>query len=413
MRVSLGVLAFGVGFLLAGPGVAADDLDLDARLDLRQQVQDRRGAPPRPPASRQRAVGLMRGKLVTGDATLQTQIRPEFRHDFGGADDGGAGRVHLDEAYLRLAATGQLFVELGKRQIVNGVGLGFNPTDYWAEHKAIDRTVDDETRRAEREGDVVAGVSYYVEGGSIQGYLAPRLPGRLQSEPTRYMLGITRTLSDLDADATLTAYGGDRPALGANLSATLGDALVTYMETSFRRGRDRAEVGAAGTGAGTVYGIGTDEERMFVNALGGAQYTFGNGVNVNVEYFRNGEGYSGAEMDRISALRAASLPRGSQAAVLGALQARTRGLLSSQNLRRHYAFLRVSNIALGQSTALQLTTIRNLDDRSQFFRAVATVTLTDQDLVQAFGDVFHGRRQSEYGMNAAAARFLLLYRHHF
>lgn len=408
MRLSIGALALGGALLLAGPDAAADGTDLDARLDLRQQLQDRRGAPPHPPASRQRAVGLLRGKLVTVDATLQTQIRPEFQHDFG-----GAGRVHLDEAYLRLAATRQLFVELGKRQIVNGVGLGFNPTDYWAEHKVIDRTVDDETRRAEREGDVVAGASYYAEGGSIQGYVAPQLPGRLQSAPTRYMLGITRTLTDLDADATLTAYGGDRPALGANLSATLGDALVAYTETSFRRGRDRAEVMVSGTGAGSAYGIGTDDEQVFVNALGGAQYTFGNGVNVNAEYFRNGEGYSGAEMDRISALRSAVLPRGRGAAALGALQARTRELLSSRNLRRNYAFLRVSNIALGPSTTLQLTTIRNLDDRSQFFRALATVTLTDQDLVQAFGDVFYGRRQSEYGMSAVAARILLLYRHHF
>jgi hypothetical protein len=397
--------------LAATPAVAGDGLDLNARADLRQQFQDRRGALPESPASQQRAVGLLRGKLASGPATIQTQIRPEWSHDLGGRHDGVSGRIHLDEGYLRLAANDALFIELGKRQIVQGVGLGFNPTDYWSEGKVIDRTVDDETRRTEREGDVVTGFSYYAEGGSIQGYVAPRLDHPLQSEPTRYSLTLTRAFVDLDADAALTLYGGDRPAVGVNLSVTMTEALVAYTETSFRRGRDRAAVET--TSSSSTYAIDTDDERLFVDALGGFQYTFDNGVNLATEYFHNGEGYSGGEIDRIFALRTEPLPRGSGAAALGALQARTRDLLSSRNLRRDYAFVRVNNIKVAGSTTLELTTIRNLDDQGQFFRALANVPLTDRDLLQVYGSLFQGPTRSEYGMNGVEERLLFLYRHHF
>jgi hypothetical protein len=107
------------------------------------------------------------------------------------------------------------------------------------------------------------------------------------------------------------------------------------------------------------------------------------------------------------------LPRGSGAAALGALQARTRDLLSSRNLRRDYAFVRVNNIKVAGSTTLELTTIRNLDDQGQFFRALANVPLTDRDLLQVYGSLFQGPTRSEYGMNGVEERLLFLYRHHF
>jgi hypothetical protein len=420
VRSTIATLAV-VGALLVGRAApaatdapdASDAPDVDARLDLRQQVQDRRGASPEPPAARRRAIALLRARAPAGDSTIRTQLRLEIQDDLGGADDGATGRGYLDEAYLRVAATEWLFVEIGKRQIVNGVGLGFNPTDYWAERKTIDRTVDDETRRTEREGDVLAGFSYFFEGGSLQAYVAPRLGNRLQDESARFMIAYTRTLADLDADATAIVHGGSRPALGLNLSTTVNDALVAYSEASFRRGRDRAKVAVSSGAEGVAYAVEPDDARLTVAALGGLQYTFGTGINVSAEYFRNGDGYSGKEADRIFALRRAASPGGPGAAAFGALQARTRELLSSRNLRRNYAFLRVGNIALSETGSLQLTTIRNLDDGSQFLRALAAFTVTDHDLLQASGDLFRGDPDAEYGLGATAARFLLLYRHHF
>ena len=174
---------------------------------------------------------------------------------------GGDVRLRAREAYGRLSATEWMDVEAGKRLLRWGVGYGFAP----------------------------AGVLD---------------PPRLATDPTdRLGLNAGRPMGRVDffrGDTSLTV-------------ATAGASRVTAarLRTVFSGGVEVALIAGAARGAGPSWGgtvthvVGQQLEwhaevieqeahgSRAVSAAAGVQYTFLNGMNVVVEYHRNGRGLAG------------------------------------------------------------------------------------------------------------------------
>ena len=105
--------------------------------------------------------GKMNLTLSYGDFKFVTQTRPilvlqekhEPNFDF-----------ITDDAYLDVEIAKRNFLYVGKRNLVEGVAYGANPTDFLGEDKKLDYTLRAEERRTQRPGNYVVGDDVLAKG---------------------------------------------------------------------------------------------------------------------------------------------------------------------------------------------------------------------------------------------------------
>jgi len=342
------------------------------------------------------ATALLRTRIKRDHNFVQVQLRPLLTHSAHRA--ARKTSAVADELYWEHRLSPVSFVFLGKRKIVNGVAIGRNPSDFLNQVKPQDRTLRDEDRRAETEGDSMAGWSYFGQSYSIQSLLS--VPAR-NSHRIRAMLQINYALSTISTDVSLVAYYADRPALGVNTSSTLGENVTFYTEAALRKGRDRQTPLLSANGA--VMDAVNDTSRWIADFVMGAQYTTGNGMTSAAEYWRNDHGFSNREYAGITK----SLTSGQGNPRLAG------NLLGTPGLQKNSILTRISNIPLFSASEGEITWIRNMDDSSHLLRAAVHWDMSDTDNLWIGVDKFSGAPLSEYGTSKIDWRFFLNYKKYF
>jgi hypothetical protein len=267
--------------------------------------------------------------------------------------DVGETSAYVDELYWEHRFSPSSFTFLGRRKIVNGVAIGRNPSDFFNQSKTQDRTLNDEDRRAETEGDNIVGGSYFGRSYSIPSLLAAPAG---DSKRIRAMLQVNSNLNSLSTDVSFIAYYADRPSQGMNLSTVLGENTTIYTETALRKGRDRQRPVLSVNDV--VIDAVDDTNRWIADVVVGGQYTTGIGITLTAEYWRNNNGFSDKEYVGI----ANSLTSGQGNPRLAG------SLLSTPGLRKNSAFVRIGDIQLLDTLKGEITWIRNMDDSSNFLR---------------------------------------------
>jgi len=205
----------------------------------------------------------------------------------------------------------------------------------------------------------------------------------------------------LSTDVSVIAYHADRPAFGMTLSSVLNDATVLYVEAALRKGRDRRTPILSAEGA--VVGAVQESQRWLGDVVVGSQYTFGNGMTLSAEYWRNNHGFSDAEVAGIAkALRSGQGNPG----LAGSL-------LSTPGLRRQSTFVRMGNIPLSAAATGEITWIHNLDDASRLLRSTVNWDIGAADGIRMGVDWFSGTSVSEYGAGRIRKRIFIHYKRYF
>lgn len=157
----------------------------------------------------------------------------------------------LREAYLGWRWTDTTTVEAGRINIRHGVGAGYNPTDFFRDN-ALRSVVspDPAVLRENRQGTVGLQFQQLWSSGAVTVLYSPDLGRRPVDDSFSLDLGATNgterwlmTLGQRITDglsSQFLVHGGDGVAtqVGANLSTSIGNSTVAYVE--FASGRDRS-----------------------------------------------------------------------------------------------------------------------------------------------------------------------------
>ncbi|RJL51730.1 hypothetical protein [Pectobacterium carotovorum] len=303
--------------------------------------------------------------------SVPVKIRASEKYSFDKNND--QSDTFVDEAFLDYSVTDTFILNLGRRQLVNGVAIGNNPTDFLNANKSQDRHLADQQRRSEIKGDDIVGVINYFSSSSVQFYYLP-------SENASW-LQYAYNFPFLNADAGISYYHNDINAVGVNISTTFTDNITGYIENSFSDKRNRAVVDTQGNFH--------RDSGLFTDLVVGTQYTFDNGININSEYWYNQHGYTKDEYENISGAVATGKIKYVDAS----------RYLSQRNRYKNKLFMRLSDIPVNDDIKLEQTFIYDLERKSHFLRSTIIGQLSTNSTLRASLEFYQGKAQSEYGGN--------------
>lgn len=422
----------GIGFALAALGLAGvvgsgiatppaafaqeTSVRWSALLDLRHGERDRevtRLAPRKgfvgQPRRESSATAVLSGEVAQGAFTLQGQARAFERSN---SSDWSDSDLEVDEFFVESQLTERAFAFVGRRNLAFGQAYGFSPADVFLDPRAEEQSLNETRRRRELRGQDLVGVEAFVsDNATLLAFVAPANGTLNRRQPDRFLVSANLVFPEWDMDATLLAFDDEREGVAWSTSAAVGQALVVYVDGALRRGRDRSTVEPVGPPAqGSFRVVPRDEEQLQMSMTAGGGYTFGSGVSVNLEYFRNADGYTSAEWStiedliRLNAANFNARAFGGGALPEGNLK-RLNAVLDVLLTRQNYAFGRVAAPEpwLWKGFSAELTVLQNLDDASGLLS-----TRLEQDFRQRFtlgahASFQYGDSTSEFGLRPAAA----------
>src|SRR5215813_13353815 len=280
--------------------------------------------PPLPPSWDER---------LFADARLEYLLAPNAlvvysgRLNFVLQDDLGfpnRGNVNHDlrELYASVEPWPRAYLDAGRINVKSGVALGFNPTDYFKARAVIDPlTADPSALREDRLGTLMLRAQRVGETGSVSAAYAPRVtdPSPVAQDPYRgfnplfgrtngtnhWLVKASQRLSDELSPEALVYRDGSQWKFGANVTTSVGQSTVAYLEWSGgRRLGIIDEALAFGRETGTIPPLAPSvitqggEERFRSQVAVGASYTTESKITFNLEYHYNGAGFSRSDWDR-------------------------------------------------------------------------------------------------------------------
>jgi len=232
-------------------------------------------------------------------AVLSARLDTQWDDRFDSAQEIGT----LKEAYVSWQPLSNLLLDAGRINGRQGVGFGYNPTDFFRSD-AIRALVspDPNSLRDNRMGTVMLRGQQLWDSGALIAMYAPRLTAHIGDAPldpdlgatnarNRWMVAFSQKLGGNWAPQWL-AFGGDgqSPQFGVNLTSILGQSLVAYIEAT--GGRSASLLSQALNQSA--------DEAFRSRATTGITYTAANKLSVTLEYEYNG---AGAGSDTWNSLR--------------------------------------------------------------------------------------------------------------
>lgn len=302
------------------------------------------------------------------------------------------------------------YIDVGRINIRNGVGSGYNPTDFFKARSVVNATsLDPGALRNDRLGTVVVRTHAIGEYGAFTAVLAPRLRGLKEQdidlETHRYSLALDRTnnanavllkfapqISERwSADIIGFARSGERPQIGLNFSTVLSNALVANLEYS---GGRRSKLPSP-TDAESVHAW---RNRLAANAT----WTSRAGIELTLE-----RSYAGDALSR----QDWKAWRNSGPDAIGQLLTMIRERSQFQEpLVRDGWFLRAAWRDAWRIRGLNLSgfIVRNSYDGSALWQGSASHALNERWSVSGIAGRYRGDSTSEFG-GAPVAHYLSVY----
>lgn len=280
--------------------------------------------PPLAPRWEDRLLGDVRAEWSLGpDALVAYSGRLSVvARDGLGFPNRGNVTNDLRELHLSIEPRPNDYLDLGRINVKSGVALGFNPTDFFKARAVVDPlTADPSVLRENRLGTLMVRGQHLGDGGSISLVYAPKVtnaasigddPGRRfnplfgrTNASDRWLLKASARLHDDFNPEFLLYRGNGRTQIGANLTQSIGQSTVAYVEwAGGRRPGIIDEALAFGRQTGTIPATAPDVidqggQEQFRNQVAiGASYTTENKITFNLEYHYNETGFSRADWSR-------------------------------------------------------------------------------------------------------------------
>jgi hypothetical protein len=379
--------------------------------------------PPPPPFTHQERILVDVRHAVQLDPDLRfvssdrLNLRDEDGLPFPGHED-----IVTDfrEAYLDWRVSDQTYLDFGRINLKGGIAVGYNPTDYFKTRTVTEPLSQDPTSlREDRLGTVMAQMQHIWDGGSVTAAFAPALHSQTpiytdQDLPAfnpqfdrtnagnRLLLKASLNVGDASPEVLLYREA-DLTQLGTNLSASLGQKVVAYLEWS---GGERPDLITEALDYGKATGsippaspsvLPTAADKTFKSEFSaGASYTTENNITLNLEYRVNQGGFSAADWDNWFALGKGAAPDSPRANELWYIRSYAQDQ-QEQNTRQS-AFLRADWVdAFGLKLELTGFTAVDLNDGSGIVQIAADWYASNKWTLGALAVVTYGSRRSDFG----------------
>ncbi len=369
------------------------------------------------PEWQNRIFGNLNASIMSGPFKVVTKVRPTVETQRTEADLS----FPLDDLYLDARVFQRAFVTVGVKNYREGVGLASNPTDFLSENKKQDFSKREEERRADREGNLVAGVDMFFKNLTLSALVAPHVSD-LQDDETRALFKVSTLFEVAKLDSSLLYFLGDRSGIGLNLSETVGERVELHAEVAGRWGTARKQVRKTQEAIDNVrpalFDIrdARDREKIVTELVLGGNYTFSDGTNVMGEYYFVQDGYSGRQWDRVLELIEFGRSR-FLAGAFGNLPRsdllRANELLTFRRLRQHYLFFRFHNAQILETFDMSTSFLLNVEDRSFAVAPIIDFIGLKHLRLGINGTILEGGRDSEFGLAPFRARVSLILRYVF
>jgi hypothetical protein len=319
----------------------------------------------------------------------------------------------LREAYVAVRLTdgaSPLFIDAGRINVRNGVGSGYNPTDYFKTDAVLSSTTfDPNALREDRLGVVAAQAQQIAPWGAWSLTLAPRLASPisadgLQQKRAPFYLGLDRTNGEnaallkispqinqaMSADVLVFAQQAHAVQLGLDLSALLSSSVVANAEISV--GRQPLLPGP---------GDSAEKQAWTARSAVNITWTTPQGIDLTVENLFVGDGLNGGQASAWSRASSAS----AQQRYAALVEQRSD---SQEPLGRFGAFARIGwrDAFAHRGLSLSAFVLADESDGSLLWQASASQSLGHWTL-GATGGAFSGPRVSEFGSNPLRVYFTM------
>jgi hypothetical protein len=253
---------------------------------------------------------LQTGDRLSFDAKFDDTFAPGWRAVFADhvdftRTDGPPGDQNINtlkEAYLSWHARTDLIADIGRINVRNGVGVGYNPTDYFrADAVRYVLSIDPASLRENRLGSVMLRGQSLWESGSLTALYSPELEKQPTSnglspdfgatnQHARWQLALSQKVTDsLSPQWLLTGGAGQSPQVGMNLTALINQATVAFFEWS--GGRTTPLLAQA---------LMTPANEAFRSRVAtGVTYTTTNNISLSAEYEYNGAGLAQSQWNAL------------------------------------------------------------------------------------------------------------------
>ncbi|MCB9737988.1 MAG: hypothetical protein H6747_01895 [Deltaproteobacteria bacterium] len=325
-----------------------------------------------------------RGGFFVGDDGNGGRAEVEA-HDVPAAQPG----AYISELYTLLRFGEHWNLTLGKKRVVWGTGLAWNPTDL------LNPPKDPTDPTQQRTGSWMARVEGQYERFSLS------LVGAAKATATvthpEYMLGARVYALVADTDLSAFAFFGnrfndvfeDKLRFGAAFSRVVGESFEVHGEALVQRGSSRlyvdgsctadlvAAAGCVATGEAVASHSRVDDDAVRLKTLAGVRYQFGAAASVSFEYLYNQEGYEKAEfaafasamaLRKSAAVAGLTLPAGALPGLPGSSSAADQGgtpqKFAFEPLRRHYLFVTYLHPQLADDFTITTVLLLGLQDLS-------------------------------------------------
>lgn len=312
--------------------------------------------------------------LAAGDATWEPRARVKLGSGIAlRVPTGDSTTLRVREAYGRVSVLSWLDVEAGKRLSRWGTGYAFTPTGLIDPPR--DAT-DPQDRLGLNEGMLLVRADAFRGATAVTvAVTAPRV-NRPSSALEPHRLAAVRvrtTVGGVDVAAVASVADDRAAAFGANFTHVAGrqleyhgEVLTHDISSAWRRVLDASR-----------------SPTRTVSALVGMQYTFQAGMNVVVEYYRDGNGLNTPLWNQ---LVDAVLTRRAQTALMGSsgegANEESAVLPSERPTRQHFVYGRVSRANGDALIVPELLTLVGLEDGGMTL--VSAVSLTVNQHVQPY-----------------------------
>lgn len=339
-------------------------------------------------------------------------------------------RNFLKEAYVNLRPTGSFLLTVGRRNLTDGVGYSRNPVDFMINPTTLPgNNFDNRYRLKNREGSILARAEYLWQGGAVSYMYAPQIgPNDVSDAKIRTEIDRLTQFNRQDAhwlkvyqyvggfDISLHYFYKTRHNAGIAVAKVFGDALELHAEGRVQRGSsvmspykasEDVYFGSTLVAPATYSFESRSDDALYVRSLIGGQYTFENKLNLSVEYYYNGEGYSASQMNTyMNGLELANsrytnsafvVPQGNPYRLFSLAANLNYNFLS---LGQHYTFVRLSDPEFFGSNKWEAAVYSSvsLTDGSGIAAGDVTYKINDHFNLQLLANVFYGHRRSEAGL---------------
>ena len=213
----------------------------------------------------------------------------------------------LREGYLTWQANPNANLDVGRVNVVNGVGAGYNPTDYFkvgALRSVV--TINPYSLKENRQGSVMIRGQQLWDDGAFSVIYSPKITSQTNSSPMSLDLGATNNQNSILAQLTqkitngfspqILVYqsGQSSPQFGLNLTGLVNDSTTAYLEWS--GGRSASLLGQSLTQQGLQYPLNIQFNNQ---ASSGLTYTTKNKISITGEFEFNSAGLNNPDWSNL------------------------------------------------------------------------------------------------------------------